>query len=577
MSSRHLLRRLLRGHGSPTDPVRFPNHRDESSFDSNGEWGPRLGSAFAVLIPAVLYLVHALVFGAWLVDDAGISFAYARNLAAGHGLVAQPGLEPVEGFSNVAWVVLIALLYKVGLFILPVTPKVLSIGLVIGSFVILLKSLSIIQRNHRLIGCMILSFVSLNPAFVSWTVSGLENPLLVFFCSLLLLQEIRYFTNHTARFLAYPYAIAITAAGISLTRPDGIFYTVAFPISILVCMRISKITNFKVLLRDITYYSIFLLVLFTSFMTFRYLYFQDLFPNTYYAKGGPDVEDIRDLVLLMPYSISKASGLLPAAAGLSGGLLMAVLVIGIPFLAGKGRLHWSRLVLFVLLGLSVSAYVLLPIDWMGEYRFATVYFLYFFTLVFLLASDVIENCVKDDKWKRIALVAVFFISLANAVGYFVTRTVTLAKNPVVPLADVIVDQGERYNRYSRALGRDDCSVLLPDIGGMLLVSNLRVFDLGGLCDRTIARTLVEDTAAFHDYVFDDIRPTFIDIHGVWIKRAKFEEDERFSRDYATIAALVESAEGEEGEPRVEAGSFVRKDAVSYEQLEALRNMERVAE
>src|SRR5690348_6795119 len=63
-----------------------------------------------------LFVIHGLRFGGWLIDDAGISFAYARNLAAGAGLVAQAGHAPVEGFSNPLWTLLIALLTYLKVF-----------------------------------------------------------------------------------------------------------------------------------------------------------------------------------------------------------------------------------------------------------------------------------------------------------------------------------------------------------------------------------------------------------------------------------------------------------------------------
>ena len=53
--------------------------------------------AMFAAIPISVFVLHATVFGTWIADDAGISFAYARNLAAGHGLVSQPGVTPVEG------------------------------------------------------------------------------------------------------------------------------------------------------------------------------------------------------------------------------------------------------------------------------------------------------------------------------------------------------------------------------------------------------------------------------------------------------------------------------------------------
>src|SRR5262245_25291048 len=69
-------------------------------------------SAWALLALAAL-LVHALSFR-FAIDDAWISFRYARNLLSGHGLVFNPG-EPVEGYSNLLWVLLSALGLAAGL------------------------------------------------------------------------------------------------------------------------------------------------------------------------------------------------------------------------------------------------------------------------------------------------------------------------------------------------------------------------------------------------------------------------------------------------------------------------------
>ena len=68
----------------------------------------------------------------------------------------------------------------------------------------------------------------------------------------------------------------------------------------------------------------------------------------------------------------------------------------------------------------------------------------------------------------------------------------------------------------------------------MLHSKLTVFDLGGLCDRTIARTPGKDQRAFHDYVFAHVRPTFIHVHDEWTNLADLDGDERFRRDYVPI-------------------------------------------
>lgn len=49
-----------------------------------------------------------------LVDDAMVSMRYARNLAEGYGLVWNPGGPAVEGFTNPAWTLLMALVHWLG-------------------------------------------------------------------------------------------------------------------------------------------------------------------------------------------------------------------------------------------------------------------------------------------------------------------------------------------------------------------------------------------------------------------------------------------------------------------------------
>ncbi len=56
---------------------------------------------------AILVALSGLLWPSWLSDDAFISFRYAQNLVAGHGLVYNLG-ERVEGYTNFLWTVLAA-------------------------------------------------------------------------------------------------------------------------------------------------------------------------------------------------------------------------------------------------------------------------------------------------------------------------------------------------------------------------------------------------------------------------------------------------------------------------------------
>ncbi|MDD9938878.1 MAG: hypothetical protein OXT09_35140, partial [Myxococcales bacterium] len=68
-----------------------------------------------LLTLVVLGLVgHMLLYVGVIVDDAYISFRYARNLSEGLGLVYNPG-ERVEGYTNFLWVVVAAAGFVAGL------------------------------------------------------------------------------------------------------------------------------------------------------------------------------------------------------------------------------------------------------------------------------------------------------------------------------------------------------------------------------------------------------------------------------------------------------------------------------
>ncbi|MEO8395236.1 MAG: hypothetical protein ABI700_19720 [Chloroflexota bacterium] len=143
-----------------------------------------------ILLPCLIFAAHATRWGTWIVDDAGISFAYSRNLAQGYGLVSQAGKAPVEGYSNFTWVLLLAPFFLPGNLDPALAPKILSFLLIVGTFVVLYRVLKPLP-SRRWIGLATFSLIALNTSFAAWTMSGLENPLYVFLVSLLLAGSMR--------------------------------------------------------------------------------------------------------------------------------------------------------------------------------------------------------------------------------------------------------------------------------------------------------------------------------------------------------------------------------------------------
>lgn len=73
---------------------------------------PRLVVAVALCV--ALFVVRAWPSVPTVVDDAWISARYAVHLALGNGLVYNAGEAPIEGYTNLAFVVLLAALWRVG-------------------------------------------------------------------------------------------------------------------------------------------------------------------------------------------------------------------------------------------------------------------------------------------------------------------------------------------------------------------------------------------------------------------------------------------------------------------------------
>lgn len=522
------------------------------------------------IVPVGLFLLHSLLFRSWLIDDAGISFAYARSLASGYGLVSQPGRTPVEGYSNFLWTVFLAPFFALGLFSPPLTPKVLSIFLVFLSFLVLHRFLRLLDRRGREMAAVVLTFLAINTPFVVWTTSGLENPLYVLLLCLLLFYTLRSTVLEEAT-LPAGLLCGLLAGALALTRPDGVIFLPAFPVLLLVRARHRGLPPSRLWPALGAYLGLFAAI-YGGFLAFRWSYYHDWVPNTYYAKGGPTLQDLLNLVLLRPEALSKILDGLYAVAGPFGGLVFLALVVMTVVLLALRRFQCEHLVLAVFLLLALADYVLMPTDWHGEFRYATLLVVLFYLYVVAVALALLRCLERPPQVKK--RLSYFFLTLCWGLSLlqFGGRSLRFAQEPSVPFAEV-ARFAHRFDRYADILGMENASVLLPDVGGTLYYSRLQVYDLGGLTDRTVALTLLhrKDLAAFHDYVFDTLRPTFIHTHGLWAYLAHLDDDPRFRRDYVAIREELDPWIRKKFGLEMYSGDYVRREVVEGH-LEELREI-----
>ncbi len=130
-------------------------------------------------LPAALVVLAAVVGrSAFLIDDAFISFRYARHWAQGHGLVYDlaPGAAAVEGYSNLLWVALLALGERLGVAseALANPLSVTCAGATLWLLARVLDRELALDGWSRLVGLVALAAY---PVFGVWATGGLETAL----------------------------------------------------------------------------------------------------------------------------------------------------------------------------------------------------------------------------------------------------------------------------------------------------------------------------------------------------------------------------------------------------------------
>ena len=226
-------------------------------------------------LPFLAVLVHQIATTAFLCDDAYISFRYARNLVAGHGLVFNRG-EYVEGYVHLLWTLEVAGLWCLGLRP-EISAHLLSITLTAGTLALVVAFAFRLdgQPQRRLVAWLALGLVACCPSFAVWSTSGLETRQFTFLVVLGSFLLTRTAASRRCLMLA-----SMVFAAAELTRPEAIL--------IFGCAFAWRLVQDKVAgqLRLDRVWSLalpFTAVLVCHFV-WRYCYYGDWLPNVYYAK-----------------------------------------------------------------------------------------------------------------------------------------------------------------------------------------------------------------------------------------------------------------------------------------------------
>jgi hypothetical protein len=437
------------------------------------------------------------------VDDAYISFRYARNWAAGNGLAFNPG-ERAEGYSNFLWIALVAAADRCGLTP-PLAARWLAVLATIVSLALLLGRASPTGRASRIATLLGAAIFASSPLTYGNVLSGLEAPLTaaLWLASIVLLARERF------------EAAALCLTLLALARPEGALLGSLVAVASCAQAAIRAPAGAAVSLRGrAAAFLVYFVLPVGLYFTWRLSYFGHFVPNSVVAKQGEAAGPALRASFAYVLSFLRSHWPLCVAAALgafslrrSGAVeryaaLAAVAILALNLAVGSGDPYLS---------LSRYLYPALP-------------------LLLLVAVSPVERLFaegRDARWTdrlpaygAVLLLAVqgalFAPAVSEALGSGRLRSglSRLAAQDDTPHSDPALafrlgQHGEA--RFLRSAAHPDDLLAAAEIGIAPYYSGVRVLDTFGLVSPEIARSPGPPGGrATPDMVFG-ARPAFISL------------------------------------------------------------------
>lgn len=416
--------------------------------------------AFIVTAILLLALGHTCFFRHHITDDAFIAFRYLDHLLEGHGLVYNLG-ERVWGYTNFLWVALLCPLVAAGLDPLRAAQLlgVLSSSLVLALVLVGLPGRGKATRDWNLGGAALLAS---NGAFLLQGLSGLETS---FFTLLVLVTLALYLGANTRSGWRRPAAAGFAAALATLTRPEGLFLFGLLVFDALVERKRTRGGLGGVLAGLLVGFVPLVLVYELSV----WHYYGALWPNSIDAKVGLSIEQLRRGLHYAATFATRypAHALILIAAGLRWGH------------TGPNERCLLRFAVFlVLFPVAVGG------DWMLGYRlFQTPIALSGALVPFVLAQFAGGAGLAGPahRARALAIALVALCCAMNASSSFLDSHVNIAARKT------LVHTAIRVGKWMRTNLPSDATLATNTGGSIPYYSKLRVIDMMGINDRTIAQ------------------------------------------------------------------------------------------
>ncbi len=247
--------------------------------------------------PAYIYLQSAAIALAvwWFTrgfyqDDSYITLVYARNWLEGYGLVWSRGDEPVEGYSNFLYMVLIAALGWLGMDLVLASRAVSFVGY-FGLVAVLYGFTQTMYRRkfassekhyaHQINAALCVGLVASAVPMLAWVMGGLETVLFSFLLIGAVCFVLYWLEFGLSKKLVFFTGVLFALA--TMTRMEGLMIWGITGIVLGLFWLLPSQRKYLDFSRLMLLFFGFML-LFAPWMAWKYHIYGDFLPNTYYAK-----------------------------------------------------------------------------------------------------------------------------------------------------------------------------------------------------------------------------------------------------------------------------------------------------
>jgi hypothetical protein len=455
-----------------------------------------------LLVVLFVIEVSASMFQAWLPyeDDAYIFLRYADNIAHGYGFVWNRGDAPVEGYTSFLYLMLLTGLRMVGF----TSERVLGwSGIILSALtlVVTIKVAEIILRSRISVpDLVVLILCGFSPNFVYWAMRGMDVPLFTFLLLVSTWVYLKYMYGNVPA-----WGVGLCFALLALARPEGIL--IFLPTLICDSVRLFIVARER-WVRNVLTMVVSFSIAYVPYFLWRWNYFGYLFPNTYYAKTGGGIIQIREGLIYVVASLKAAFG----AYFWWVLVLMGILTLLFYFLRGeRWPAGWEKAYLITVAICILGMAALNGGDHFAYGRFIVPSLPY---LALIVVSTFME-LLRRHRWLAIALgiVGLTLIGLHYSQSDEYVETKYAWRSVLHQRMDWLLVNPSDYEVYPnwvqgfvmmgktlRRVASPDESIAVVPVGAIGYYSGMRVIDMVGVVDPVIAHQ------PFDPYYIETWRP-----------------------------------------------------------------------